>query len=138
MILLRKLKELLYYAYMLIYMPVRKLIIEIETDSVIKRLVWLGGKVRLEGKNFIGTKCELTDVEIGYGSYLSEGCSLEKVSIGRFTSVGKNLNVSAGNHPIRTFVSSHPFFYSSHIDQNEYGSKAIPPCSIRKKITGRP
>lgn len=49
--------------------------------------------------------------EIGFGSYVGSGI-LRECSIGRFTSIGNNVNVISATHPMN-FVSTFPGFYKT-------------------------
>ena len=49
--------------------------------------------------------------EMGYASYLGCNCRIN-AKIGRYTSIGSNVETIIGNHPTSTFVSTHPAFFS--------------------------
>lgn len=66
----------------------------------------------LESNNIIGSRSRLMQVEMGRFSYVADHVNLTNVKIGRFCSIGPNLINHLGNHPTRTFVSTHPAFYS--------------------------
>ncbi|QPS26251.1 CatB-related O-acetyltransferase [Clostridium perfringens] len=51
---------------------------------------------------------------MGYGSYIGNQCVL-KGKIGRFCSIGHNVVVVTGRHPIRKFVSTNPMFFSMEL-----------------------
>lgn len=78
----------------------------ISLGSLIKRSVF-------EGDNYVGTGSNVTECHIGKFSYISTSCSMRKVKIGRFTSIAPNCKVIYGNHPVSTYVSTHPAFYTS-------------------------
>ena len=67
-----------------------------------------------EGKNYIGGGSNVEYSELGYASYIGNNCTLKKVKIGRFCSIADNVCCVAGNHPLDSFVSTHPAFYSTH------------------------
>lgn len=67
----------------------------------------------LEGKNALQPGAQVTKCRIGYASYVSTNSVLYNVKIGKYTSVGPNVRVIRGQHPTRTFVSTHPIFYST-------------------------
>ena len=48
---------------------------------------------------------------MGYASYLGCNCRIN-AKIGRYTSIASNVETIIGNHPTRTFVSTHPAFFS--------------------------
>lgn len=64
-----------------------------------------------EGDNHVGEKSIITNSSIGRFSYLATGCYIDKSMIGRFTSIAPNCKIIYGNHPVSTFVSTHPAFY---------------------------
>lgn len=55
----------------------------------------------------------LVDSMIGSYSYISFNSHLSNVKIGKFCSIASNVCNRLGNHPTRTFVSTHPVFYST-------------------------
>jgi acetyltransferase-like isoleucine patch superfamily enzyme len=63
------------------------------------------------GKNVIGSNCFLLDTSLGYGTYIANDSSLFRVSIGKFCSIGPNVKIGFGSHPV-DFISTHPAFYS--------------------------
>ena len=50
--------------------------------------------------------------KIGYGSYIGPDSKLPNTIIGRYCSIAQNVQLAAGRHPSRTFVSTHPAFFS--------------------------
>lgn len=75
--------------------------------------VLLSIKDTFEGNNAIAADCELYRVNIGYGTYISENAVVKFTRIGRFCSIGRNLQTGLGTHPSKTFVSTHPAFFST-------------------------
>ena len=67
---------------------------------------------KFEGNNFLSSNSSLTSSYIGFASYLGENTKISKTRIGRYTSIGPNVNCIFGNHPTNTFVSTHPAFFS--------------------------
>jgi acetyltransferase-like isoleucine patch superfamily enzyme len=47
-------------------------------------------------------------------SYISNGSTLSNVEIGKFCSIGPNIQIGLGPHPSRIFVSTYPAFYSAN------------------------
>lgn len=78
----------------------------ISLGSLIKKSVF-------EGDNYVGAGSNVTECHIGKFSYISTSCSIRKVKIGRYTSIAPNCKVIYGDHPISTYVSTHPAFYTS-------------------------
>ncbi|WP_394813068.1 CatB-related O-acetyltransferase [Methylobacter psychrophilus] len=61
----------------------------------------------------IGSHCNITSSSIGYGTYITEYSSLRHTKIGRFCCIADNVRTGNGSHPTKTFVSSHPAFFST-------------------------
>ncbi len=78
-----------------------------EKESIIDKRCLFGGY------NSIGTRTIFLSSEIGEGSYISSDCRLNKIKIGKFCSIGQNVKNSIGRHPSKTFVSTHPAFFSN-------------------------
>lgn len=83
-----------------------------------KRHVSISLDATIENVDFEGNISVLGDVYIkncciGRGTYIGRGGRFENVSIGRFCSIGPNVNIVSGNHPTTVFVSTHPMFYLS-------------------------
>ena len=65
-----------------------------------------------EGKNAIGERSIIKWCDVGYGSYIGDDAYFERTKIGRFCSIARGVNIIAGSHPVHTFVSTHPAFFS--------------------------
>lgn len=61
--------------------------------------------------NVIGEKTILANVEIGDYSYVSGGCHLQNVVVGKFCSIAPDCKIGLGIHPT-SMVSTHPAFYT--------------------------
>lgn len=61
----------------------------------------------------IYNSASLVDSTIDSYSYISYNSNLSNVKIGKFCSISSNVCNRLGNHPTRTFVSTHPVFYST-------------------------
>ncbi len=66
----------------------------------------------MEGRNHIGSNSIFIGSEIGYASYISENSFFQDTKIGKYCSIGPNVNCIFGKHPANTFVSTHPAFFS--------------------------
>lgn len=66
------------------------------------------------GNNIISRKCVIRNCSIGVGTYIQDNCFLNKTKIGKWCSIASNVRIVSGNHPTKTFVSTHPLFYSSN------------------------
>ena len=81
-------------------------------DVIIKYGASGGYKNTYEGKNLVNKKAKLRNCHLGFGSYISGGCSFSGVKIGRFCSIGQNVTNLFASHPTKIWVSTHPAFYS--------------------------
>lgn len=63
-----------------------------------------------EGKNYIGYRTSFSGY-MGYGSYIGNDSEIS-AKIGKYCSIASNVKVVYGEHPTKTFVSTHPLFYS--------------------------
>lgn len=68
-------------------------------------------KTHFESNIAILGNSEIVSCSIGRGSYIGDGCRFNLTRIGRFCSIAKNVQVVAGNHPTKSFISTHPMFY---------------------------
>jgi acetyltransferase-like isoleucine patch superfamily enzyme len=75
--------------------------------------VILDSKNVFEGHNSVGNGTEVASSSIGFGTYISERSVIRKARIGRFCSVGSNVQTGVGRHPVSEFVSTHPAFFST-------------------------
>lgn len=71
-----------------------------------------------EGKNKILKGTQLTECNIGKASFIGCNCSFVKTSIGRYCSIGEDVKLIYGNHPVNNIVSTYPAFYSA---EAQYG-----------------
>ncbi len=65
-----------------------------------------------EGYNYVGRYSNVRGSYLGLGSYIGSKSFMPECLIGRFCSVGSNVQIISGNHPTDVFVSTHPSFYS--------------------------
>lgn len=56
--------------------------------------------------------CDISSSSIGRGSYLAEHAMVRHTRVGRFCSIADNVRTGNGSHPTRSFVSTHPAFFS--------------------------
>lgn len=68
--------------------------------------------VKFENFNVVRKFARLRDVTMGRQSYVGRGAQVYHVDIGRFCSIGPEVIIGPGEHPIKGVVSSHPSFYS--------------------------
>jgi acetyltransferase-like isoleucine patch superfamily enzyme len=75
--------------------------------------VILNTQNKFEGNNAVGKNSEVSTSKIGLGTYISDRSVIRKTIIGRFCSIGSNVQTGLGLHPSDTFVSTHPAFFST-------------------------
>lgn len=75
--------------------------------------VLLNTKNEFEGRNSIGNNSEIASSSIGACTYIANNSVIKKARIGKFCSIGSNVQTGIGKHPSRIFVSTHPAFFSS-------------------------
>lgn len=95
-----------------LYSNYRKFIYKKKYKCIFGKNTSISSKSVFEGRNRIGQNSIITQSSIGYGTYISEDCRLIKTSVGKYSSIGPNVQCIIGKHPTNTFVSTHPAFYS--------------------------
>lgn len=65
-----------------------------------------------EGDNSVESGSCCIESRLGRFSYIGSDCCIEKTQIGRYTSIAPRCRIVYGDHPTRTFVTTHPAFYS--------------------------
>lgn len=73
---------------------------------------YIDGRTRLTGYNTIQDNVLLAGARIGRGTYICRGSNFTDAEVGAFCSIGRNVRIVNGQHPTRTFVSTHPAFFS--------------------------
>jgi chloramphenicol O-acetyltransferase type B len=63
--------------------------------------------------NYIEKNVTLIDCAIGDYSYVSAGSIITNSTIGKFCSIGPNVQCAPGKHPTSIFVSTHPVTFSN-------------------------
>jgi acetyltransferase-like isoleucine patch superfamily enzyme len=71
---------------------------------------------------YIGSNVSILNSTIGDNSYVNDGSKIVNASIGKFCSIGPNVRIVLGKHPIN-FVSTHPTFYSKNKPFRTYSDK---------------
>lgn len=66
-----------------------------------------------EGNNGVNHCSSVKHSYIGKGSYIGSRCHLSNVKVGRYCSIGDEVSVICGAHPVSEFISTHPAFYST-------------------------
>lgn len=65
-----------------------------------------------EGESVINKNCHLDGSFIGRGTYIANNSRFSRTRVGRFCSIGQNVQCGFGLHPSKIFVSTHPSFFS--------------------------
>tara|TARA_R110002012_G_scaffold74542_3_gene188945 strand:- start:2558 stop:3265 length:708 start_codon:yes stop_codon:yes gene_type:complete len=73
---------------------------------------FIGFSVECGGSNGFGRNSSIVASRIGFGSYIAEGARISKTIIGKYCSIGPNVNCIFGKHPSTIFVSTHPSFFA--------------------------
>lgn len=63
-----------------------------------------------EGKNNIGARTNVSNSDVGYGTYIGNNCVLNLCKIGKFCSLANGIKILKNNHPT-SFFSTHPAFH---------------------------
>lgn len=96
---------------------------------------------KFEGHNSLGNGCNISSSTLGYGTYIGPNSTIMKAKIGRFSSIGPKVNCIFGNHPSKTFVSTHPAFFSTRkqagftFTQKQLFDEFAPPFDTEGKHT---
>ncbi|MGL6153839.1 MAG: CatB-related O-acetyltransferase [Cetobacterium sp.] len=88
--------------------------IKILCKSLLNKLSLLKLKLnnnKFEGKNVVAYSTKLKGCTLGFGSYIGKNSFFYNTKIGKFCSIGKNIEILGSTHPIN-WVSTHPAFYS--------------------------
>lgn len=67
---------------------------------------------RLEQHIYIADTCRIYGSQIGNHTYFNVNCNIRNAIIGKFCSVGSNVQIGMAKHPT-DMVSTHPAFYSN-------------------------
>lgn len=65
------------------------------------------------GYNRIGRNSIVLKSDIGVYSYMGNNCVFTNTVIGRYCSIASYVEMITGTHPSKTFVSTHPIFFST-------------------------
>ena len=78
-------------------------------NNTTKKVIW---KSVVSENARVNEPCQILESSIDDGTYISPNCFLSKVKLGKFCSVGPNLNAGYGIHPTNG-ISTSPAFYST-------------------------
>lgn len=97
-----------------IVMPLVKSYYRITKKCGFESKTYISYKTHLEGNNRLGRGTYAVGVNLGFGSYMAEEAYFFQTKIGRYTCIGPRAATICGKHPISTFVSVHPAFFSKN------------------------
>lgn len=110
----RKISETGSFLYRHLCYPFVRMVTEARTHSIMKQGSYLNKGSCLEGRNYIGRDTCLSNVFVGYGSYVNSRSDISNTKIGRYTSIGAHVTTELGSHPLDgRHAALHPAFYSS-------------------------
>jgi acetyltransferase-like isoleucine patch superfamily enzyme len=72
--------------------------------------------------NYINTGVSLKNSSLGDYSYVNANSTLTNCTVGKFCSIGSNVMIGLGKHPI-SFISTHPSFYSNNKEFKTFADK---------------
>lgn len=99
--------------YRKLVFPFKKMGIERRSHSIIGKGSYLYKGTALSGKDYIGDRVELANVNVGYSTYIGHGSQISNTKIGKYTCIA-GLETAIGRHPVKgENVSVHPAFYST-------------------------
>lgn len=75
--------------------------------------VTLNSNHYFEGWNAVGKNTEISYTSVGQGTYISDNCIIRMTKLGRYCSIGNNVQMGIGTHPTKVYVSTHPAFFST-------------------------
>lgn len=109
----RKCDQIASSLYRTFVFPFVRIGIELRTHSVLKQKTYINQGTVLAGKNYLGKNTYLSNVKLGFGSYVSDRGMLKNTIIGKYTSIGTDVSCISGKHPICEHVAMHPAFFST-------------------------
>ena len=109
----RKVSDMGSAVYRKTLFPFVKMGIERRRDSIIGKGAYLYNGTILEGRDCIGDKAELSNVRMGYSSFIGRDSIVTDARIGRYTCIA-GLQTAIGRHPVKgECIGVHPAFYSA-------------------------
>lgn len=84
-----------------------------EYNCIIAKGAYIDRNCIVEGNNRFSTNTKLYSCKIGKGTYFNINTILYHVIIGKYCSIGSNVQVINGRHPTSLFVTTHPAFFST-------------------------
>ena len=97
------------------YWAFRTKIINKQLNCQINITAGIDAKTTFGGKNLISSHTAIHGSQIGYLTYIADGCRLPITKIGKYCSLSDHIELILGNHPSSRFVSTYPAFYRNEI-----------------------
>lgn len=97
-------KKLLKKIYFFFYKKSLKKLVKFDKNVIINK------NVLFEGNNYVGCDTTIYNTYFGYSSYTGKDSNISNSYIGKFCSIGPNIRVVIGEHPL-DFATTHPCFY---------------------------
>lgn len=79
----------------------------------LEKNIHLSRETQFDGNNRVCANTSFRKSKLGEFSYIGWHSNLNHTKIGKFCSIGPHVEVVLGTHPVDTFVSTHPIFYSA-------------------------
>lgn len=80
---------------------------------------WFNRKTIFEGNNVIQKGVMVSNARIGSNTYICKGSNLVNCDVGRFCSIGVNVQIVDATHPSSVFVSTSPSFFSTRLQNGQ-------------------
>lgn len=92
--------------------PIKKIFICGKTGSIMGPQSYICNNTELKGKNHLDRNVFLSNVSLGFGSYIGRNSVVNNAKIGKYTSIGCDFRTVLGDHPTEKIAAMHPGFYS--------------------------
>jgi acetyltransferase-like isoleucine patch superfamily enzyme len=84
----------------------------IQKKCIFGKRSYIDGRTILDGANNLSPKTSIINSHLGYATYVGDSSNLNSCIVGKYTSIGPQLNCVFGKHPTKDYVSTHPAFFS--------------------------
>ena len=100
------------WVYRRLLFPFKKIYLSVSRKVQFDIGAYADRKTQLEGHNSLGMDVFLSEVYMGYASYVADFSKLFRAHIGKYTSIGQNVSTAVGKHPVSENISTSPTFFS--------------------------
>lgn len=108
-----------------IVQPIIKLYYRIVKKCNFEQGSYISYLTRLEGQNSIGRNTYVPGTVLGYASYIADNSHFFHARIGKYCCIGPRTATICGRHPVKKFVSLHPYFYRGKENGFSYVEEAL-------------